>query len=462
MPEHVPLTDADCFLRAFDGEVRRYAGASHVSQLVLRLGPGFDVEGFRKLLAELVPANPILRAPIGRPYGVGAPVYRTGRAPRRLLPPVRVHEAALPEGTSPDALASGDVALPERFFGVMNERFSPRRGELLRFDVVRYAGGAQGCDLAMSWLHMLFDGSGSEGFVAWLDACFRGVESTGHRLVDPATARGDGPAERRSAAPRESFKERGARARAWQKHVQGQAVLPVRSLAGPLRRQQQALRYHVLTLDREQTERVTVRAKEQAGFLTPMLFYLAASVRAHHAVFRARGQDPGSYVVPLPVNLRPKGSEGAIFRTHVSLLWFQVRSELVDDFAALVDALKEQRRHSIRDGIVEGGVAAMEFARYAPGPLYAHMARRHLGGELCSFFFAFTGNFLPGMESFLGAPIRNGFHAAPVPPSPGSCAAMSLREGRLNVTHVFQQGLLSDAEHRIFRDQLLGDLLGEG
>ncbi len=42
-----------------------------------------------------------------------------------------------------------------------------------------------------------------------------------------------------------------------------------------------------------------------------MLFYLAASVRAHHAVFQVRGVDPRSYVVPLPVNLRREGRERA-------------------------------------------------------------------------------------------------------------------------------------------------------
>jgi len=449
MSAHLRLTDADCFLRAFDGEVARYANASHVSQLVLRLGPGFDVDGLRKLVAELAPSNPILRAPIGRRFGVGDAVYFTGRAARCPLPPVRVHDAALPAGVEPDALAWGHTALPERFFAVMNERFAPRRGELLRFDVVRYQGGAQGCDLAMSWLHMLFDGSGSEAFLAWLDACYRGAAADGAQPVEPVAAQA-----------REGFKERGARARAWQKHVQGQARLPVRSLAGPLRREQQALRYRVITLEREQTQRVVERAKQLAGFLTPMLFYLAATLRAHHAVFRLRGQDPGSYVVPLPVNLRPRGKEAAIYRTHVSLLWFQVPSERVGDFEALIEDLKEQRRRSIRDGIVEGGVAAMEFARFAPGRLYSKMARRHLGGELCSFFFAYTGDFLPGTQSFLGAPLRNGFHAAPVPPSPGSCAAMSLRDGRLNITHVFQRGLLGEEEHQAFEDQLLGDLLG--
>ena len=49
----VPLTGADCFLRAFDIETRRSTGANHLSQLVLRLGPGLDVDGLRRTLEEV-------------------------------------------------------------------------------------------------------------------------------------------------------------------------------------------------------------------------------------------------------------------------------------------------------------------------------------------------------------------------------------------------------------------------
>ena len=47
------LTGADCFLRAFDDEVRRRNGASHASQLVLRLGPGFDAPGLTRLIEKV-------------------------------------------------------------------------------------------------------------------------------------------------------------------------------------------------------------------------------------------------------------------------------------------------------------------------------------------------------------------------------------------------------------------------
>jgi hypothetical protein len=88
------------------------------------------------------------------------------------------------------------------------------------------------------------------------------------------------------------------------------------------------------------------------------------------------------------------------------------------------------------------------------------MARRASPGELCSFFFAYTGEFLDGQRDFMGGEIRNAFHVAPVPASPGSCAAMSLRDGRLNVTHVHQQGVFTSAEREIFRAALRADLCG--
>jgi hypothetical protein len=440
----LPLTGADCFLRAFDHEIRRMNGASHVSQLVLRLGPGFDAEAFRRTLEDAVRAHPLLRAPVARSLGLGPPVFRLAAAARAPMPRVEIHEAEAPRGEAPP--------LPELFFSRLNQPLSLSRGELLRFDLVRYAGGAAGADLAASWLHLLFDGSGSERFVRWLDECHRG-ERRPEQLPDP-----DETAPLPAAKP--SLGERGRAARAWQGWHDGMGARPPRSLAGPLRRVPQALRYRVDSLSETETERAVAAASRSAGFLTPMLFYLAAALRAHHAVFRARGIDAGSYVVPLPVNLRPKGGGGAIFRTHVSLVWFQVFPEQMDDFGALVADLKAQRIAAIRAGQIENGVHAMDFARFAPRRLYAHMARRSLRGELCSFFFAFTDAFLPGLPRFFGAEIRNGFHVPPVPPSPGSCIAFSLRERRLNCTHVHQHGVLSERELAIFRERLRADLLG--
>jgi len=446
-PKFIPLTGADCFLRAFDGETRRYNGASHLSQLVLRLGTGFDSEAFRDALHSAARAQPILRAPIRRRFFFGEPAYYTGRATRAPLPRVRVHE--LSERPKSE---DGVLQLPECAVAEINSPFAIRRGELLCADVLRYAGGAQGCDLVLTWIHMLFDGSGSEHFLRWLDACQRG-----------ATAWTELPEGDRSARPDlrgipNSWSERGRMAREWRQAMQQLGEKPLRSLAGPLRRERQALRYETTTLSPELSARVAARANEKAGFLTPVLFYMAAALRAHDAVFRARGSDPGSYVVPLPVNLRPKGESSALFRTRVSILWFHVPAEAVRDFDGLVYLLRAQRRASIQQKLVEKGVAAMEFTRFAPRRFYARMARHSLRGELASCLFAYTGEFAPGLDHFFGAAIENGYHAPSVTPSPGSSAVMSFFRGSLNATHVYQRGVLSAEERALFRKQLLDDL----
>jgi hypothetical protein len=433
----LPLTGADCFLLAFDGEVRRWCGASHLSQLVLRLGPGLDPALLRKTLEELAVEAPILRAPVRRRGGLGPPVYRIDLARRAPAPSIKVHEAA---GTQ-------ELPVPAPIMERLNDRLDARHGPLLRFDVVRYRDGS--ADLGMTWLHLLLDGTGSEHLLTWLDARARGEPRVPSASEEPPVP----------SAARRGARERGREATRWRASLRALAARPPRSLAGPLARTPQRLGYDVHAFTPEETARITERAAKRAGFLTPMLFYLAAALRAHHAVARQRGTRAASYVVPLPIDLRRKGSPGAIFRTHVSMLWFQVEPEQCEDFATLLSALKEQRRESIRARLVEAGAEAMDFARYLPSRAYARMARRDFAGELCSFFFAYTGAFAPELDRFLGAEIRDAFHTPSVPPSPGSSLVFCLRPSGLRALHIRQHGVFELDELSLFAAQLRSDLL---
>lgn len=446
----LPLTGADCFLRAFEGEVRRTAGASHLSQLVLRLGPGFDVDAFRRLVGEVSAANPIVRSPILRTGLVGAPVYRLDRAQPGPGVRLEVHGDSTRERDGRGALGP----VPEVFFHRLNDRFDAKKGKLLCFDIVPRGGEFPGTDVAMTWQHMLFDGSGSESFVEHLAAC--SADPSKNRAIPITRAEGGASSPAAAELPAASG-ERGRMAQGWDRAMRAMAAKPPTSLAGPLRRVRQDLRYDQLRLEGEAAATATGLAKKMAGFLTPMLFYLAVSMRAHQAVADRRGLRPASWIVPLPVNLRPKGSQGEVFRTHVSLLWFQVTPDDTRDLAGLIEVLKAQRLASIKGKLVEAGVAAMDFARYAPSRLYSHMARRNFGGELASFFFAYTAEFAPAAGSLCGAPILDGFHAPSAPASPGSALVYSLRDG-LDIVHVRQHGSVSDDEIALMRGQLLADL----
>ncbi|MEM7409387.1 MAG: hypothetical protein AAF430_04025 [Myxococcota bacterium] len=445
--ERLPLTGADAFLLAFNAETRRRNRASHLSQIVLRLGSGFDDAGFERVLADVVRANPIVTAPIRRPglLGTGAAEYRLDLAARAPGPEFSVHRMSGP-APAPDA-----VSVPAQVTKRLNSLHSEKVGGLFHVDALRYDDGAT--DLVITWLHMLLDGWGSERFVEFLEAVYGGTSAA----AVPAADAPDAPPD---VALPATQRERGAMAMSWQNWMSNLGKLRVRSIAGPECGARQDLVVARSRYDASQSESITGRASQLAGFLTPMIFYLAAAIRAHHAVLEKRGTPSESYVVPLPVNLRPKGGEGGIFRTRVSLLWFQVESKLAGDLEALLQALKEQRRRAIRTHQIENGVAAMDFARFAPSRIYGSMARRALRGELCSFFFAYTGEFCPGLDRFFGAPVHDGYGVPSVPASPGSGLVFALRGGQLGATHVYQRDAWTDDDLGIFRGQLEQDLLG--
>jgi hypothetical protein len=446
--DRVPLTGADAFLLAFDSETRRRNRANHLSQIVLRLAPGFDAAGFQRVLRDVVAANPILRAPIRRRAVLGSAEYRLDLAARAPGPAFELHETR----ATPPGDWDAPVVLPEIFSERLNELHPEGRAGLLRADAVRYSDGRT--DLALTWLHMLLDGWGSERFVEFLADC-----GAGTRAPDAVPA-ADLPGAPPDVALPAASGRRGNMAMEWQRWMNGLGRMPVRSPAGPERGARQDLAIDRFHFPAAQSQRIRERASALAGFLTPMIFYLGVAIRAHHAVLRRRGEVPASYVVPLPVNLRPKGGEGAIFRTRVSLLWFQVSAAAVGDLDGLLGELKEQRRDAIRSGQIENGVAAMEFARHAPSRLYGSLARRALRGELCSFFFAYTGEFCRSLETFFGARVEDGFGVPSVPASPGSGIVLALHGGRVGYTHVRQRDAWRPGELEVFRDQLAQDLLG--
>src|SRR5205085_9663062 len=233
----LPLTGADCFLRAFEAEIGRTPGASHLSQLVLRLGPGFDVDAFRRLAGEIARANPILRAPVRR-RGLGAPVYRLDLAADPSAVRVEEHSEAGEVG--------GDAPLgpiPRAFPRRLNERFDARRGNLVCFDIVPRAGAQPGTDVAMTWVHMLFDGTGSESFVEHIAACSADPSRARAIAITRAERGASSPA---AAALPAASGARGHMAQAWNVYMQGMKKKPPSSLAGPLRRVRQDLRYEEL------------------------------------------------------------------------------------------------------------------------------------------------------------------------------------------------------------------------
>jgi len=149
--------------------------------------------------------------------------------------------------------------LPDLFERRLNELHPDGRAGLLRADAVRYSDGRT--DLALTWLHMLFDGWGSERFVEFLEQC-----RSGARAPDAVPA-ADRPGAPPDVALPERSSERGNMAMEWQRWMNGLGRLPVRSPAGPERGARQDLviaRTHLSHADGERVRFAQARRPPRA------------------------------------------------------------------------------------------------------------------------------------------------------------------------------------------------------
>jgi len=400
--DRLPLTGPDCFLRALDRETRTFNGASHLSQLVLRLDSLPDPGELREFTREVFRAAPLLTARVRRPWGVAPPAY-VPRPEHRRTDGARI--------TWHDPGEHGEAPAPLR--RRLNGRFDTAEGPHLHVDVLPDDRGGR---LALTWSHMLLDGAGSETFVGLLQRAW-GRWKRDDPMPSALRPAPTSPLDRFVEGT--SWRERLSRSREWARRMNEESDPLPRSLTGPLTATPQNLTWKRRVFANQKAKAIRERARAHAGAMRSMLFYLAVSLRAHHRVHRFRKTPPQTYLVPVPVNMR-RGASKPIFRSHVSFLWFRAPAERIPDFEALMEHLRQRRKSMIRDGMEQLAAVALDAFRGMPTPLYHRMIRRPFGGEIASFFFSFTGDFLPDLDTFLGGRVTDGHHVPSVPVSPGS------------------------------------------
>ncbi len=433
------MTGAGNFLFGLELDARHFHGSSHRSQFVLRFDEGFDVGRCRSGIRTAFEEIPMLRASVERRWGdiAGPRVYRIHNQPPRSIP-FFVH----------DETNIGKQRLPLReqttlYAPHLNTKpVAPKAGKIIRFDLYR---GRRACDLVITWLHFLLDGQGILNLVALLSrldgedarSCSTDNNLSGERLFEVP-----------------SLPERLLIAKEWSGRMKALSDPPPGSPAGPVRTVPQDLGYNVIQPDGAVSENLRDSARKEAGFLTPMVFYLAISIRAHHQLFLERGDVPESYLVPVPVNFRDDESDFPVFRTHVSFFWFRVSPEDVEPRPELVRTLKEQRTEQIRHNFPRQMAIAMENNRYVPHWINRKLMRFQTGGELASFFFSYLDTVLPDVSSLFGGKLLDGYHAPGVPPSPGSSLIWGDGDGPLRLTHVYQKSAVDAGERELIQGQI--------
>lgn len=395
----------------FDYELRHRGFAGNSCQIVLGLSRAIDPVKLEQRLTVLVRQNPILQS---RPVRGLKPRWK----PTRTMPRIHVH--------------ADITGLPQQLF---NEPLEIHRGELIRFDLI-------GRTLIFTWAHALMDAKSAEYFLALIGDAHLPLPETGQ----------DWYTQRAKAAG--NLRDRVRQAwRALERLEQFKRALPV-SLARQRPPVAKKMKRRIVALSTADSMRIRENSTRLCGFLGDTNFHLAATlVELHRLQSRARCAT-ASYVVPIPVGLRPKGTRAPLFSNQLTMLLHQFLPEQLETVPQAAAAIKIQRAECLRDGHVDSSIALAQLFRALPLRLYMWLVKHELRGEICSLFFGDTSAVDPALEKFLGADIETFAHVPAITVPPGIGIVFYRFRNQLNFTLVHAEGTLIDGEADEFIERL--------
>jgi hypothetical protein len=414
------LNGSDYLMLGFDYELRRCGFAGNSCQIVLELNSTISPDALKKRLAYLVNRYPILNA---RPGGIFLPKWKLPRRP--ITPQVCVHRDS-----------------PNLRQQLADEPLAMRRGELLRFDLIERDGGDM--DVIFTWAHTLMDANSAEHFLAVV-----GRED----VLLPAT---QPVSPTRTKKPlKERFKL------AWKNIHQLDEFCSAAPRSVGLRFPDTPARqkFRVEKFSADETARIRANGARLCGALGGAQFHASVSMIELHHLHQRIGCNTPSYVLPVPVGLRPKGTVEPLFSNQMTMHMAQFLPEQPGSTADAVAALKSQTASALRADLLESGVVLAELFRFLPLPIYVAMLKQGLRGEICSLFYGDTAAVTPLLTTFLGATIEDFAHIGATTPSPGLGVIFYFFRGLMRVTVFYLENYFSDEEAAEFAANLRQRLL---
>jgi hypothetical protein len=407
----------------FDHELRRHGYAGNSCQIDLQLDRAIAPETLRARLQVLLQRHPILRA---RPGGWFMPKWK--------LPADFSAQAA-------NDYVRSHVAAPGLREKLCDLPLNLKRGELFRFDLIERPVGVE---VVFTWAHTLMDANSAEHFVALV-----GREDLPLPAITPP------PSNR----PPKSFGEKFRLARKSVLQLDEFIKAKPRTVGVRFPNAPKVQRFRVERFTPEETATVRAHGAKLCGALGGAQFHAAATVIELHQLHQRVGRPSASYVLPMPVSLRAKGSFEPLFCNQVTMMMTQLLPEQLHSTAQAVAALKPQIAQAMRDGLIDAGVAIAEISRGLPLPAYLFMLKFGLRGEICSFFYGDVAAVTPTLTTFCGAMVEEFTHIGATTPSPGIGAIFYSFRGQLRVTVFYLETHFTAAEAESFATGLRNRLL---
>ena len=396
------------------------ARVSNNTALVIHCDGPLDPARLRQMLERFLDFCPWPAARLRRPFPWGQLHWAAG--PRAALTPSPVHHR----------VASTPADLRRVVEAELNAAIDPRRDPPLRFAVIdtgTEAATARGVLVAM-WFHPLMDPRGAQNLLVHL------AQLDAHDGQPPW--RGTPPTFV-AAADRRPLRERGRLARQSLEYMRTLASVPPVSpgsqlaAPGPVRFRRESF-----------VERDPVDGRGRA--MREISWRVAVVGKAMAELWRRRRLPDVPFLLPISVDLRPKGEPGPTFGNLLAFHFVRFRPSETADVPALAKSLRRQMADAVRDGQIDANAVAMEFLKYRPLSTMLRALPWTSSGEIFSFNCADVADFPLGLARFLGRRVVNAYHVPCVLPRPGIGVFFNRHAARNNVVVAWVDGAVTDDE----------------
>lgn len=418
------LSGSDWLMGVLDAHLRRTSGTGSHSTLVIELSDKLPPSRLAERLERIYGAVPELAGRIRRDLINLAPYWAPAR---NSQPPAVASYETDDEKALHDILAA---RLNEPLFG---------RNQHLAFNVLH---GTAGNRLLLTFDHRLLDARGAEIF----------LELLGERPPDGLTAalarikRTDSPHLCDWNAQFSAGREVQRRLMALSRQESQGFVPPFRS-AVP-NQPKCKLRFSHRPFSPEAEAALTEQAERAGVGLLEMPFLLALILIALH---RASDVETARYLVPVPVDLRPRGRERErMLFNHLAFLFFGCEMHRTDTPETVLSRILPEYFDQVAGDFPAKFADALLPARIFPVTLLQPLLALPAQGRLASLAFAHVGDGGAAATDILGVSIQRVWHLPRIPTPPGLGIFFSRWRGELHLTQVWDETVDPGMAERLF------------
>jgi len=394
-----------------------HAVSSSNALLVVHCDGPIDPDRVRRSLDRFLAVCPWPAARLRRPFPWGKLHWAVDR-----------HGPLAPPSVRRQAIATVEE-LRHAIDAELNTAIDPRRAPPLRLLVLdgppEVIGG--GGVLLLTWFHPLMDPRGAQNLLHHL------VHLDGHPGDAPWGS--TPPVFVRAPDPR-SFRERGRLARKSLEYMRTlPRVRPVSATDGAAGR----VRFRQASFVERESAAPPARVTRE------IWWRLAVVGKAMRTLWERRKFPDVPFLLPVAVDLRPKGDLGPTFGNMLAFHFARFKPSDAGDMTRLASALRDQMADALRSGQIEANDVAMDFLQYRPLPM-VRRALRWKGGETFSFNCADVTDFPAALARCFERRVVNAYHVPAVPPRPGIGVFFNRCAGRSNVVVAWIEGVVTENE----------------